>query len=815
MVYLLSADGRHGLKVMFSLSSSLKKYTPNIVSGDKIIPIDIPIEAGKWMKCELDLDMALGKIHFSLDDRSTTVGMDLAGMQQLSVTFGAVYQVSSDVVNMTISDVRTEIDGKLKYRWLLAKHNGDVCYDELEHRPAVVKCGNWMIDRSLNWKPVLTLNRDTDMDLAFDSVACRFYVVGEGLLETYATDGKRISVSRVGGSLATGAYGHVVYDQTIQKIISYDFTHGIVSTLSPQGGSWSFIGPAMEKESRYYCRASAFYPKDSCYYFFGGYGFFEYSDKLHYLDPKTGTLKTIDYSPKIPPRMSVAACVVGDEMFIAGGRGNEVGKQEVREHFYYDLYAINLRTRRSRCLWSRNDGDMKGAFSFCSTMLFDPADSTFYAMQDGSSGRLLKIWMNEARREVVSDKLDTKFGILASEGAFFVSPRENKVYAAYNMMGPDGKHRITVYSLDTPLLDSTNIRQAEATGSWITMWLWLGVAIVIIIVGGGCIYIIRRKIRGKVGRTLSTVAPTDSCGVGKDAFDTDAPVAHEGNETVKNEADKGSFATDEAVNAEGDDPLRQEYISIEDPVLPTFNRNRSSISFLGGFSAYNDKGEDMTASFTPRLKSLLILIILHTENNKYGISAETTADLLWGNSEILSTRNNLNVSLRRLRMLIDQDFGLSISNDSGYLYIHWKKGVFCDYHELLVRLAEIKNPDIDEERYKRLFDEILGLLSLGTLLPEISEEWIDSFKSSFSNVSLDFLFECLRQEMRIKNYPLVSKLADIIFAHDSLNDAALSAKCKILTLQGRRGIAKNVYNHFCKEYLQVYGEEYDTPFSKL
>lgn len=759
VVHILSSDGKNGVKVMFTMDNATRQYIVNIVSGDKIIPIQMPFKVGQWMKCEIDLDIDLGKVHFKLDNYNNTVGLGLKGMGPLYVTFGAVDNVSNDVVDMAVSDIRVATDGKTRNRWLLGYHNGDTCYDEMQHQPAVVKWGNWMIDRSMDWKPVLTFDRDTDVGLAYDSISCRFFVIGPGTIETYNTAGKRLASAALTGSPAISALSHVGYDQSTDKIMSYDFVNSIFSSVSPDGGAWSFSGPVKSKESRYYCRAIAFNPEDSCHYFFGGYGFFVYSDKLHRIDARTGRISEINYSPRIPPRMSAAACVVGDELFIAGGRGNEAGRQEVNEHFYYDLYAINLRTRRSRCLWARDNEVDMGVSSFCSTMVFDPVDSTFYAMQDGNRGRMMKIWMNEPRVETVSNQLDTRYGIVASEGFLFVSPREHRIYVAYNMKSPGHKFRIAIYSLDTPLLDSIDVSQNIPDSSWMAIAGWIAGAVVVI--GGVTFIIIRRRKHCKARPAAETAA------------------------------------------------------DVGEPVLPAFTTNRSSILFLGGFSAYNDKGEDITASFTPRLKNLLILLILNTENNKNGISAENTANLLWDNAEIMSTRNNLNVSLRRLRMLVDQGFGLTISNDNGFLHINRKDGVFCDYHELLARMEEIKRPDITEARFRQLSDEIVSLLSFGTLLPEMSEEWLDSFKSSFSNISLDFLLTRLKHEMQARNYPMAGKLADIIFAHDSLNDAALSAKCTILTLQGRRGIAKNVYNHFCKEYRQVYGEDYDTPFARL
>jgi hypothetical protein len=52
------------------------------------------------------------------------------------------------------------------------------------------------------------------------------------------------------------------------------------------------------------------------------------------------------------------------------------------------------------------------------------------------------------------------------------------------------------------------------------------------------------------------------------------------------------------------------------------------------------------------------------------------------------------------------------------------------------------------------------------------------------------------------------KIADILFQHDYINEEALSIKCSILSQQGKIGLAKTVYDGFCKEYHASLGIEY-------
>lgn len=62
---------------------------------------------------------------------------------------------------------------------------------------------------------------------------------------------------------------------------------------------------------------------------------------------------------------------------------------------------------------------------------------------------------------------------------------------------------------------------------------------------------------------------------------------------------------------------------------------------------------------------------------------------------------------------------------------------------------------------------------------------------------------------------MVLRITDILFLHDPLNEEALAAKCSVLFSEGKKGIAKSVYDRFCKEYRDSLGEDYTVPLSKL
>ena len=93
------------------------------------------------------------------------------------------------------------------------------------------------------------------------------------------------------------------------------------------------------------------------------------------MDLTTGELEKIDYEPLLNPRYSSAITVVGDELYILGGRGNKYGKQELVSHFYTELCAIDLKKKKSRVVWRRQQTD--AYMLMASSMYFEPSDSSF------------------------------------------------------------------------------------------------------------------------------------------------------------------------------------------------------------------------------------------------------------------------------------------------------------------------------------------------------------------------------------------------------------------------------------------------------
>ncbi len=129
----------------------------------------------------------------------------------------------------------------------------------------------------------------------------------------------------------------------------------------------------------------------------------------------------------------------------------------------------------------------------------------------------------------------------------------------------------------------------------------------------------------------------------------------------------------------------------------------------------------------------------------------------------------------------------------------------CDYTEAMRLFGIIKeNASPDQTN----IDRLLELLLRGVLLPNTEADWVDGFKSDFSNMTIDILTELSQSNYYKLTDDLKLKIADTLFLHDYINEEALYLKCSILFNSGKKGIAKSIYDNFCKEYYNLLGSKY-------
>lgn len=249
-------------------------------------------------------------------------------------------------------------------------------------------------------------------------------------------------------------------------------------------------------------------------------------------------------------------------------------------------------------------------------------------------------------------------------------------------------------------------------------------------------------------------------------------------------------------------PLKSSSLQFCRPVLP----NQRAIYLFGGMRIYNKEGEDISKRFSPILKELLALLIVHSD--KKGISGDKMKSYLWQDKTIASARNNRAVNLGKLRNLLAEVGDFEIKSDDGYWRID-TNDVFIDY---LTYRSILKNPGILS---KEEVEMLCVIASEGNILPEQQYEWLDGLKGTISDDIFDKFLgfaETLDEEHAADLY---IGIADVMFKFESINEQALALKCRAYSRSGRHSAAKIFYDKFCDEYRTVYDEEFPVSFAEI
>ncbi|MDR1415303.1 MAG: hypothetical protein LBI96_05790 [Odoribacteraceae bacterium] len=234
----------------------------------------------------------------------------------------------------------------------------------------------------------------------------------------------------------------------------------------------------------------------------------------------------------------------------------------------------------------------------------------------------------------------------------------------------------------------------------------------------------------------------------------------------------------------------------------------SAIYLFGGFRVFDRTGKEISKRFTPLLKELFLILLLHSRRDPAGIAPATLKELLWIDKGLQSANNNRAVNIGKMKAILDTVGAYELTSNSSAQRLELGEEIFCDYYALL-RLSRQQSLDMQQ------INHLMHLVRKGALLPDCHYEWLDAFKADISGMLIDTLvgFASVidhRQEARF-----VTRLADTVFLFDPLNEEALLLKCKALILLGKHSLANATHARFAKEYELLYGIAYGKNFSEI
>ena len=784
-VFRVITDNNRNVDLVFSVGADNQRF-PMLVTGDGIHTMQQPVKQETWLPVSLTIDADKGRLKLSFGEQIIETNYpELVGAKGARISFGFCPfpgWILSDIASVNLKDIKLTLDKKKIRLWHLGCHDGNTCYDEVQRAPAKTTNGNWMLDRLITWKKLYAERFDCSPSIAFDPAMNTFYIAMDSkeLYVFHATERVSDTLRIRGGEMVANYPNQMIYLEGKGKekgqLLSFNLTEQSFSPFDPDRQVWKSNRPA-ERETEYWNNSMVWNPADKSLISFGGYAQYHYNNKLISFYPFSPEKEPSEYTlTEIAPRHSSASILVGDMLYIFGGRGCPTGRQELSPRNYYDFYSVNLTTRQVTKYWELEGRPEHGEFTPGENLIYDKENDCFYAFASQRGGILIKINKKEARMEQMSLPIGIQFDSHYLYSDLFYSPTQKKLYVVTHKAQVLQKNAdIDIYELAYPPIPASmfvqTAPQAEASSESDVPDLVIWCAVLLILISL-IYYYIRKRQHGK--------GPTASAATAE-------------------KATASSAATDEE---KGENKLE---ISANEPeALNNYDFSRQCVCFFGGFKVIDRNGADITMSFTPILKYLLILLILYTAKDSKGINGNKLIQLLWFDKSEESAKNNRNVYMSKLRTLLSEVGDVKIGNKNGFWNIQFENGTLCDYMEAqqLYREHDSKN-----------LEKLLELLLRGVMLPNVETEWVDTFKNQFSDSTIDLLSRIVKQEELSDNMRL--KVADVLFQHDCISEEALQVKCRILCKQGKKGLAKTIYDTFCKEYLTILNTEYPHTLTEL
>lgn len=478
-------------------------------------------------------------------------------------------------------------------------------------------------------------------------------------------------------------------------------------------------------------------------------------------DVLTGRTDVHHLQPPLVPASRYSVTAVDDRLYIFSQCDTVSGAS----HYRYALYEYDTVTWSGRTLWT--DGSI--VYDLCPSreMYYDSEGDCFFFASVCNGGNIVRISRIRPEWHIVSsaafDYQDYNDPLIN----LYRGSESNRYHLVVNDRAGNGKHNIEIYSISAPFIrdigDVTVIRHDKDLYYRVT---WL---IVALIVSLPVIILVRRR----KYRCNESVPDDRSAEVG---LIEEIPLTKELENEVHNEKESILY----------------------------YDNSRSSISFLGGFSVRDKEGYDITVRFTARIKHLLVMLLLSEVKNDYdGITYSAIDRVIWGDKDEKSAQNNRNVTVRKLRLLLQNVGNIVITNDKGVYHVSLD-GVFFDYSELMLLFERVDDFDKAD---RETTSAILELLSMGSLLPDTSFGWLNNLKSEFSEKVSEMLLSRLRLELG-RDDNLAYRISETISVQTPLSEEALRAKCIILSRRNMSSLAASIYARFCDNYQAVNGKPY-------
>lgn len=783
-VFRIITNEGQNLDLLFQSDSRGKQQAFRVISGDK----DIKLKA---LNTNL-LYTKWSKFRITIQDKKIEVFNDyqVLGSGEISSKIKGCFKIyfgecsdpkflTSDALPMYLRNITLKSDQQILHHWPLREISGTTTADIFNaQQKAFTKNAHWLLKKHYEWKQLGRVKVKGNSSFAFDANQRRIIINTDLRTYFFSTQNDSLSSKPLEQSHKKFTFGDMaVFLPSQNKLTNLRLNEKKVFNYNPSQNSWDISADEKYNLTEYWHHNKYIYPTDSAMVLIGGYGQYKYKNSFQKYSFKNSTWSDLHLKgDTITPRyMFGLGTKNSTKSYLFGGFGSKTGDQGLNPQNYYDMFEIDWQTNTIKKIYDLKVPETP--FVVASSLILHDKNDTFYGLiynqlKFNSSLQLVEGSLSKPEIKPISKEIPYQFLDVSSNADIYFDKNNSKLFCVtsfHNRMPVDSTE-IIIYSLDFP--PSNLPAEIKANKVSFTEYFSKNIYIILplLLVGGLGYYFLRRK------------KPT-----------TENPVI------AKNDVQLEAITLKETVFEE--QPMLQ-------PNSETISKGK--VLLFGGFQFITDKGTDLTNMFTPLLKEMFLYILLHSVRWNKGINSQQLNELLWFDKTADSARNNRSVNITKLKTIFEQLPSIAIGKDTGNWMITLDpEKVYLDYFEFL-KLTNSKKTINGQQ-----IGQLTEIINRGGFLTTLEYEWLDDFKGEISNKVIDTYLAYSKQLDISKNAEEIIEIADNIFKFDSVDETAMSMKCRALVQLGKHSLAKTSYEKFAKDYKRLYSEDYSVSYKEV
>jgi hypothetical protein len=770
---LTDEKGQH-IDLVFNMRTS----SFDLIGGDAYSGISIKTTPRaffhKWHNIRLD---------FNNDQRTFTLWMNGKQISKASVTFpaGHKWRLSFganrydeakilDLPPMRLRDVKIYKGDELKHHWPLDQDTGTLARDIIDGRVATIEHPIWLAYSCRNWQQTADLVTMGNASVAFDSDQGIVYIGGRDSMHYYNCGKNTLQADRLEQAQGLPAGNMTVFGgkqlynflPDLKKVSTYDTEHHV----------WDFNADK-DSVTRFWHANRYYAPFDSAIYVIGGYGYYHFSNRVQRYSTTSRTWENLDitgdsYTPRYMSALGTTPG--GDSAYIIGGYGSVSGDQLLNPHNLYDLLLFDAKARTFRRIYQLPVPEKP--FVFGSSMVIDTKNQSYYALTFGndrmkSSLQLIKGSLLRPEYTKLAGEIPFRYFDIRSGVELFYYAKGQKLIAVVRYTPENHVTQIRIYSIPFP----PALLMASPTPSHpIWVWLWAIAAICL----AGFLLLGKKHFVRSLARKPAEEPYT---------VNVASPISD--------------------IRPSMTVALSREETGL---ILPV-QSSRPCILFFGQFTVIDKEGTNISKLFSPLVKELFLLLLLHSLPDKKGITSEKINETLWPGRAAKDAKNNRSVNIVKLKNILDKLGYYTLEKVDNKWVLHFdNEQVDID----LLQYFGLSNHKSDSD-----IGQLINITGRGGLLTETEYSWLDKFKSDIA-AEITILFINYLNQWSAKSSPgLIIDITNCMLNFDPLSEEAVMFKCRALVTLRQHAAARAIYNNFVREYKAIYGELFQKEYQEL